>query len=427
MGSDLGAKRDAAYFGPFFALIATAMAAPIAAQSKTIRQLFNDGLTASNNGDYPAAAKAYAQACMGLHGGEKAAAASACLNLGALYVKGQGVEQNYSYAGSLFQKACDNFEPDGCFNIAVLHISGSGVPQSNERAMKFYEKACEGGFAEGCDAVRYYAVNLGGAGAYYRGVTAQQQGDPVTAFREFGSACNLGWWDTCNDVGVAFWSGENGVAQDRVLAMTFFQKACAGGGPNGCTNLGRGYQFGELPDIAQAKAAYEKACSIEENEECNLLGLLYFNGTINDGPSGEPNLTRAIKYWTDGCNRNFGASCTSLGLLYATGNGVPKDDSQMTTMFGMGCRGGDMLGCFKEGEIYLAGGGFNYTGWDLKRRKAYAAEQFGEACDGGYAKACISLGDQYIKGDGVKRNKPLAYDYWRKALEIEPDNTAARD
>lgn len=45
-------------------------------------------------------------------------------NLGELYGKGRGVEQNYTRAFELYKYASDHEDKDGHFNLAVLYSKG---------------------------------------------------------------------------------------------------------------------------------------------------------------------------------------------------------------------------------------------------------------------------------------------------------------
>jgi len=64
------------------------------------KSLFKQGMNAYNSKDYQTARKYYKKAC---DGGD----AKGCNNLGFLYDKGHGVQQNYSIAAKYYKKACD--------------------------------------------------------------------------------------------------------------------------------------------------------------------------------------------------------------------------------------------------------------------------------------------------------------------------------
>ena len=75
---------------------------------------FETAAKAYEAGDYQKAYKYNKLACdNGEYGG--------CTNLGLLYEKGQGVEQNYTEAFRYYKLACDNGEYRGCYNLGGLY------------------------------------------------------------------------------------------------------------------------------------------------------------------------------------------------------------------------------------------------------------------------------------------------------------------
>jgi TPR repeat protein len=75
-----------------------------------------------------------AQAC---DGGD----ALSCFNLGVMYYKGDGVEQNKVLAVQLFRKACDGGGASGCFNLGVMYRNGDGVVKNETTAADYLRRA----------------------------------------------------------------------------------------------------------------------------------------------------------------------------------------------------------------------------------------------------------------------------------------------
>ena len=77
-----------------------------------------------------------------------------CANLGAMYVTGEGIKQDYFKAVKLFQKACNGGNALGCFGLGNMYEFGLGVKQDYTKAKLFYGKGCDMGFQDGCDGYR---------------------------------------------------------------------------------------------------------------------------------------------------------------------------------------------------------------------------------------------------------------------------------
>jgi TPR repeat protein len=81
------------------------------------------------------------------------------------------------------------------------------------------------------------------------------------------------------------------------------------------------------------------------------------------------------------CGDGNATACSDLGLLYANGDGVPRDLTRAASLCQQACDGGEALGCLNLGVSYHNGEGVTR---DLER----AAILLQLACDGGVAEAC---------------------------------------
>lgn len=76
----------------------------------------------------------------------------ACSNLGVRYFHGQGVQQDYSKAKELFERACISDQPIAiaCFDLGVMYVLGNGVSKDRIKAKELFKKSCDSGLSEGC-------------------------------------------------------------------------------------------------------------------------------------------------------------------------------------------------------------------------------------------------------------------------------------
>ena len=107
-------------------------------------------------------AQDYAEAAKWFHKAADQGGADATIlfNLGQMYYNGAGVIQNYAEAAKWFRKAADKGSAEAQFNLGVMYAQGEGVVRNNAEAVKLYLKAAEQGDADA-------QVNLGGV--YFRG------------------------------------------------------------------------------------------------------------------------------------------------------------------------------------------------------------------------------------------------------------------
>jgi len=100
-----------------------------------------------------------------------------------------------------------------------------------------------------------------------------------------------------------------------------------------------------------------------------------------------------------------------LGLIYATGRGVPQDDAQAVIWYSKAADDGNALA--------MSGLGHMYFGWQggLPRDDVQAAKWYRKAADAGNANAMANLGLMYANGRGVPQDDAQAVSWYRKAAD----------
>jgi TPR repeat protein len=100
----------------------------------------------------------------------------------------------------------------------------------------------------------------------------------------------------------------------------------------------------------------------------------------------------------------------SLGVAYATGEGVPKDEVEAARWYRKAAEQGFVLAQNRLGRAYAYGKGVVKDATEAVRWYLKAAEQ-------GYADAQCSLGLAYATGEGVPKDEAEAVRWYRKAAE----------
>lgn len=140
---------------------------------------FNAGLQAIGRRDYAAALKAFKPLA-------EQGNAAAQVNLGNLYMKGLGVEQNYPLALDWYRRAAEQGERMAQSKLGILYYHGLGTGKDPAEAARWFEKAA----GQGVTAAQAILGSLYAAGdgvpqdlarAYYWYTLAEEQGDPEGA------------------------------------------------------------------------------------------------------------------------------------------------------------------------------------------------------------------------------------------------------
>ncbi|MDQ6699454.1 MAG: metallophosphoesterase [Acidobacteriota bacterium] len=208
---------------------------------------FQAGLTAYQKGDFASALKEWQPLA-------DKGAAEAQYNLGLLYAKGQGVQQDSAQAANWYRKAAEQGFVEAEFNLGLLYSGGEGVPKDSSEAMKWFLKAAEKGDAKAADTVGSFFEaegtfkNYAEAEKWYRkaaeqGVASAQfnlgamydigQGvkvDFAEAEKWYRKAAEQGYAAALCNIAILYYNGQ-GVKLDRVQAHQYFLLAQAAGEP----------------------------------------------------------------------------------------------------------------------------------------------------------------------------------------------------
>ena len=105
------------------------------------------------------------------------------------------------------------------------------------------------------------------------------------------------------------------------------------------------------------------------------------------------------------------SSCVNLGLMFAGGTGVAKDNNKAATLFQGACTGNVGAGCERFGVALHNGLGIQA---DLPR----AADTFKKGCDLKSASACNQLALMNVRGEGGPKDTVKAVAGFQKACDL---------
>lgn len=163
------------------------------------------------------------------------------------------------------QKRADQGHPRDQFDLANAYMKGDGIQQDYTRAAFWYEKAAQNGFAAAQHQIGYlYSVGLG------------VSRDPVRACHWYQLAVASGVVPARVNLGVMYLYG-NGVRQDIPQAKELFRQAAERGEGMGATFLGvlalKG--IGGDPNLGAALDWFQRGVKLHDPIAYFHLGLFY--------------------------------------------------------------------------------------------------------------------------------------------------------
>ncbi len=186
---------------------------------------FQAGVDAYNRGDFAAALKQWQPLA-------EQGDANAQYNLGMLYARGQGVQQDYKRAAEWYEKAAAQDVPAAEYNLGVMYANGQGVTANPEEAAKWFLKAEQKGVGEAASGLAtVYSEN----GSFH---------NPGEALKWYQKAAEAGVASAAFNLGVMYDVGQ-GVDQNYAEAMKWYHKAADAGYASAMTNIAILYYNGQ--------------------------------------------------------------------------------------------------------------------------------------------------------------------------------------
>jgi len=117
--------------------------------------------------------------------------------------------------------------------------------------------------------------------------------------------------------------------------------------------------------------------------------------------------SEAATLFDQACSAGSREACDNLGVMYASGKGVARDDARAAALYATACNAGNALGCNNLGNIYASGRG-------VSKDNAQAASLYTKACADGNAIGCSNIGNYYRLGIGVEKDAAKARQFLTK-------------
>lgn len=241
--------------------------------------------------------------------------ASAMDNLGTFYANGLGVPQDYTQAVRWYLQSSKAGFPPGDLDLGIVYMLGQGVRADPEQGMELLTKAANAGLADSMFVL----------GSIYESGFSPIEANRKVALDWFQKGADLGETRCQGELGWIYANGID-VKRDYSRAVKWYRAAAEQGDPVGAYGLAVRYLQGEgvTRDISQAMYWFQKAADGGHADAAFNLGAL-LAGEI-PGRVGPPDFTSAAKYLAIAASQDVSDGQCMLGLLYAHGYGVPKDD-----------------------------------------------------------------------------------------------------
>ena len=255
-------------------------------------------------------------------------AAKAAGHVGTMYLRGEGVEQNFGTALTWFKRGLANGDAICQYELGLMYLHGYGVPQDAFKAASYFKAAAEQDFP---------------AAETRLGALFLDQGDVETAARYFELAARWGWMEAFYYLAEL---SNGGVGRQRHCGMAtayykmVAERAEAIHSPFAESN--EAYENGDreralIAAMMAAEQGYENAQANvaylldEQDSLLSLDAILPWGGRTRT--SLLQNAAQALIYWTRSAKQANIDALIKMGDYYLSGIGAGADAEKASTCY----------------------------------------------------------------------------------------------
>ena len=349
---------------------------------------------------------------------EKAAAqgnADAAFNIGVGYFIGElGLKKNIGKAFKWYLKAAENGSSSGQLSVGICYMQGDGVLANVKKGKEWMLKA-----EEHADADTNYTLGMG-----YLWGQSKLEKDETKGAKLLEKSALQGHFEAQARLGVCYTKG-TGVKKDRSKAIEWHRKAAQQGFEISLTELGgiiglaplSSYylQFSscnfwdDIDAVINNADQYIKKAEQGDAQAQYYLGICYANGK-----GVQKDDAKAFEWMQKAAEQGYAKAQTNLGVLYYQGDGVKQNINKADEWFNKAIKQGDTIARDNAQKMYYfyvyeCAGTTDITG-DENNAARYI-KYLAIAAERGYDDAQFTLGRYYKEGKGVTKNKTKAI-YW---------------
>ncbi|PYH45660.1 ubiquitin ligase complex subunit HRD3 [Aspergillus saccharolyticus JOP 1030-1] len=256
-------------------------------------------------------------------------AAKAAGHVGLMYLRGEGVEQNFATASTWFRRGLATGDALCQHQLGLMHLHGYGVPSDAYRAASFFRSAADQDFP---------------AAETRLGALFLDQGDVPTATKYFELAAR---WGSMEAFYYLAELSNNGVGRKRHCAMaaSYYKMVAerAEAIHSSFEEANTAYEKGDkeralIPAMMAAEQGYEHAQSnvaflLDEQRSLVSLDAFLPGAAKQSRPALLRNAALALIYWTRSAKQANIDSLIKMGDYYLRGTGIAADAEKASTCY----------------------------------------------------------------------------------------------
>jgi TPR repeat protein len=327
------------------------------------------------------------------------------LNIGVLYERGNGVDQNYSKAAEWFARAAENGQELGYYNLGILYYRGSGLNTDYKKAYDCFIKIADKGYSD----AQYH---IGILNHYGYGLPQSHSQAAEWYAKALETDGNV---DARISLGILYYNGL-GVEQDHYKAAELLKEPAEDGDEEAQYYMGLVYK-----DRRESRASYEnmfkwhlKSAKQGYSDAQNSVGMFYQHGL-----GVEQSDRKALAWFQKAAESDNAIAQNNVGSVYHNGLGVERNYRRAIEWYTKSAKNGNITAQYNLGTIYETGGHGIDVDIDM------AVYWYSKSSDQGDKEAQFKLAQIHERGRGIPKNYGKALRYYIDASKNEniPETT----
>lgn len=359
-------------------------------------------------------------------------------NMATIYLGGLGGEEkNVDAAEKLFSEAANAGDAQAQFELCKFYLGAGGEAKTDDdKAWEWLNKASDGGNPDALATLGSVLFDGKKFGA------RQIPADPKAAVEKFSKLADQNVPAGLRTMGELYANGTAGVEKDFTKAFEYFRKAAQGNDATAQLILAGYYDRGVDIDPKDGKidVAPNDAAALELYRLAarNQVPLAFYNvGTFYEqGRSVDRDLEKAFVGYLQAASGGFAPAMHKTGVFYLNGAGTKRDLVAAAGWFSRAAAAGSAEGILSLGV--MAESGLLPVPADSSPGK-FAADAYQKIVSapqvGGNTRfeALLRLGGLHFRGviapvdNKANPDFESAYKYFKRALNLAPDNELAKN
>ena len=336
--------------------------------------------------------------------------------LGKIYEEGNIVAIDYTESYKWYHRAADGKKMEAEYALGYFYEHGKGISVNFEKASKWYSLSSEQGYSLAkFNLGRLYEKGIGIKQDINKAISLYLESDIDSARLQLGFLYENGL-GVPKDTATATSLYESGMAD-----INYFKNIASEDGNPIAKNV-IGDSFFADANYSEALMWYLKSANLGYERAMFNVGYIYENGK-----GVKEDYNEAVLWYRKAAEKGLGDAQDAIGYMYEYGLGLPIDYNRAAKWYKKSAKQSNTNSLLGLSRLYVKGRGVPQNLHEAARWYSKALESLDDNSitveldmEGlrTNAELLFWIGESYYYGDGINKNYPKAFHWYKKASDL---------